>query len=186
MNCHGRIRIFIQRCTIKQFQSTLLTWKMRWCPVQDHSDILFVKCIDQLLEIFRHSESAIRCIVSKSAILSGILIQIFHHRMKFHMGIFQFFYIIDQFLRIFPDSQTCLINRYRLMTVFIFLTCTHPRCIIPLIITHVFDNRCRCRREFRTCCIRIRFQLERTTFQFHFVFVNCTIPNSRNKQLIDS
>ena len=155
MNGLCRILFLIKRCSVKFLQTGGITRELCRCPVQDHTDPRLMQLIYQLLKIRHASKSGSRCIICICRITTCNIIQVFHHRMEFHMGKIFLCQKFHQFLSGFPFLQRCFIYRNRLFPVIKSGTLFHPVSVIPLKSTYICYHRCSLRIMLCTVPIRI-------------------------------
>src|SRR6516165_6986688 len=81
----SRIRVFIQVSSVKVTEAGLVFREMRRDPVQNHSDSLLMKVVDEIHEVVGRSKPAGGGKVADSLVSPGTIERMLHDRKQFHV-----------------------------------------------------------------------------------------------------
>ena len=198
------IRMLIQWHAVKPSQTMCIFWKMCRYPIQDHIDSILMHVIHKIHKIFRQTISSGRCIIIRHLIAPGPIKRILCNTHQFNMRISHFFNIICNHRcqipiiiksiiaildRFFPGSQMHLIDCHRLpegICPFCMLPFLDPRCILPFMLTQIYNYRRIIRTELATVSVRICFidQFIKTSQDLELIY--SAFLHARNKQLMNT
>lgn len=198
---HPRIRIFIERFSVKIRKTMRILRKMRRYPVQDYADLIAVQGIDQILKVLRRSVTCRRCKISRYLIPPRTVERMLCNTHQFHMGIFHFFKVfhntVGKFTVIIKSvrspvgmlhkrSDMALINCHRLFIRIFLRPFFHPHRVRPFQSGKVGDHRRGTRSELRIICERIRLIKLSPVMRVDQKFIHISDFCFRNKRSINS
>ena len=171
MLSHSRIGMLKQRSAVKLCQAMCVSRKMSRYPVQNHPDLIFMQCIDQIHKILGCAIPGSRRIITGYLISPGTVKRMLRNTHQLHMCKTHFFQIFHNGIRELPIGIKALILSSRMthpgtdmafidghrFSIDVFSSpCIHPLFICPAHMRQICDNRCRTRSFFCKIGKRVR------------------------------
>ena len=94
----SRVFMFINSRSVKVCKSVCILREMCRNPVKDHTDLITVKIINHIFEIFCCSVAGSRCIITGYLIAPGAVKRVLCNSHQFDMGIAHFLHISSQLM----------------------------------------------------------------------------------------
>ena len=105
MGAFSRVFMFVKGGTVEAGKAVRITWKMSRNPVKDVTDFILVALVNEIHEVFRYAVSAGQAERSGNLVSPRFVQWMFHYRQQFDMGEFKVFYIGNQLVGEFPESE---------------------------------------------------------------------------------
>src|SRR5215469_8041025 len=103
-----RVGVLVKMRPVEKSQARFIFREMRGSPIENDSDSMLVKIIDQIHEIRRSSEPAGRSKVTRRLISPGTIKWMFHHRKEFDVRKPRIVNVIGEQRRHFPIRQPAI------------------------------------------------------------------------------
>ena len=196
----SRVRVLVERLSVKVGKSMGVFREVSRNPVQDHADALFMKIVYEVHELLRSAVTGGRCVVSGDLVAPGTVIRMFCNSHELYMGVAHLLHIVGQLVGclhiciitfllravfLSPGAEMNFVDRHRGFYRISFFSRVHPACIFPFKTADVFRDGSGSRTEFCVDCIRVSFEQDLSILCGDRKFVEFSKADARNKCLID-
>ena len=197
----ARIGIFIDAGAVEFSEPESVGAEVCGHPVEDHADIVLMKCIHQVHEILGMSVSGSGSIVTCHLISPGSVKRMLGNAHELHVRELHDLEILGEAVSklsvivktvrasvgmLHPGTDMALVNCQRLAVGILVGTRLHPARIAPLVTGNVDGTGCCAGAQFRPVSVRIGFILLGSVLRCDAVFVEFAFAESGNEQGPDS